>query len=117
MGDPGVTMASGVRTVPYDNDAVAIVADLFGVAATLAPFQLPGGTVYQLTVGGANQRPAVLLTLWPTIRRLDAIAPSATVVFTRIVRIEIVEGVEALFRRESGEYLIVTVGAKVIVRS
>jgi hypothetical protein len=45
-------MRSAVRTIPYDREAVAIVADVFQVAATLAPFQLPGGTVYQMTVVG-----------------------------------------------------------------
>ncbi len=110
-------MGRGVRTIPYDREAVAIVADVFGVAATLAPFQLPGGTVYQMTIEGTNERPAVLLTLWPTIRRLDAIAPAATLVFTKIAKVEIVAGIEALFRRESGEYLIVAVGGKVIVRA
>ncbi len=110
-------MGRGVRTIPYDREAVVIVAEVFGVAATLAPFQLPGGTVYQMTVGGTSDRPVVLLTLWPTIRRLDAIAPAATVVFTRIVHVDLVAGIEALFRRETGEYLIVTVGGKVIVRS
>lgn len=110
-------MRSAVRTIPYDRDAVAIVADIYGVTATLAPFQLPGGTVFQLTVNGSNERPAILLTFWPTIRRLDAISPSATIVCTRIARVEYVPDVEVLFRRESGEYLIVTVGGKLIVRS
>ncbi|MBA3414349.1 MAG: hypothetical protein H0U10_03875 [Chloroflexia bacterium] len=96
---------------------MAVVADVFGVAATLAPFQLPGGAVYQMTVGGTSDRPALLLTLWPTIRRLDAIGPAATVVFTRIAHVDLVADIEALFRRETGEYLIVTVGGKVIVRS
>ncbi len=110
-------MRSAVRTIPYDREAVAIVADVFHVAATLAPFQLPGGTVYQMTVEGTNGRPAVLLTLWPTIRRLDVVASTATVVFTRVARVEFVAGIEAIFRRETGEYLIVAVGGKVIVRS
>ena len=110
-------MRSSVRTVPYDREAVAVVADVFGVAATLAPFQLPGGTVYQMTVGGSGERPVVLLTLWPTIRRLDVIAQAATTVFTRVKQVEFVDGIEALFRRTSGEYLIVAASGKVIVRS
>ena len=59
----------------------------------------------------------MLLTLWPTIRRIDAISQSATVVFTNVTLVELVEGVEVLFRRGSGEYLIVTIGGKVIVRA
>lgn len=105
------------RGLAFDKGTVERVAALFGVAATLAPFQLPGGAVYQLVVPGANERPATLLTLWPTIARVDAIAPGATVVFTRVATIELVPAIEVLFRRETGEYLIVAVGGKVIVRS
>lgn len=113
----GASASNRIRTVPYDKEAVEAVAELFGVAAKLAPFQLPGGTVYQFTVAKGNDRPAVLLTLWPTIRRLDAITPSATVVCTRIARVDLVQGVEVIFRRDGGEYVIVTVGGKVIVRA
>ena len=39
------------------------------------------------------------------------------VVLTRIASVQLVEGVEILFRRESGEYLIVTKRGRIIVRS
>jgi len=51
------------------------------------------------------------------LRRVDAISEHAVAVFTNVVTVELVEGVEALFRRESGEYLIVARGGKIMVRS
>jgi hypothetical protein len=103
--------------LPFDQRAVPEIARFFGVGSALAPFQLPGGVVHQLTIQRPEAPPTVLLTLWPSIRRIDAISQSATVVFTQVGTVELVEGVEALFRRSSGEYLIVTLAGKVIVRS
>jgi hypothetical protein len=114
------TSQSQQRTIsklPFDQRAVAEIAALLGATPSLAPFQLPGGEVHQLTVQRDEAPPTVLLTLWPTIRRVDAISQSATVVFTNVTAVELVEGVEVLFRRGAGEYLIVTVGGKVIVRA
>jgi hypothetical protein len=39
------------------------------------------------------------------------------VVFTRVVSVQLVDGVELLFRRESGEYLVVAKGGRIVVRS
>jgi hypothetical protein len=51
------------------------------------------------------------------LRRVDAISPALAVIFTGVVTIDLVEGVEVLFRRENGDYLIVAIGGKVIVRA
>jgi hypothetical protein len=51
------------------------------------------------------------------LRRVDAIGGGVAAVFTRIASVQLVDGVEVLFRRESGEYLIVTKGGRIIVRS
>lgn len=93
------------------------MARALGGESRAAPFRLPSGAVHQVTVNDGNGRAAVMLTLWPAIARVDAVAPGVTVVATRVQGVEIVSGVEVLFRRESGEYLIVTLGGKVIVRS
>jgi len=106
-----------ITKLAFDQRAIPEIAALLGATPTLAPFQLPGGEVHQLTVQRDESPPTVLLTLWPTIRRIDAISQSATVVFTNVAMVELVEGVEVLFRRGSGEYLIVTIGGKVIVRA
>jgi hypothetical protein len=38
------------------------------------------------------------------------------IVFTRIATVQLVDGVEVLFRRESGEYLVVARGGRIVVR-
>jgi len=106
-----------ITKLPYDRRAIDEIAALLQSTSRPAPFQLPGGEVFQLTIPDGASAPTVLLTLWPTIHRVDAISPAATVVFTHVEQVELVEGVEALFRRRGGEYLIVTRAGKVIVRA
>lgn len=108
---------SRLRTVPFREDTVEIIAETIGAELTLAPFQLPGAKVHQLEVTGAGGRPSALVTLWPSLRRVDAIGSGTAVVFTRIATVQLVDGVEALFRRDTGEYLVVALGGKIVVRS
>jgi hypothetical protein len=93
------------------------IAFALETAADLAPFQLPGARVYQLLVAGHAERPAAMITLWPSLRRVDAIGWGSAVVFTRVVSAQLVDGVEVLFRRESGEYLVVAKGGRIVVRA
>ena len=83
----------------------------------LAKFQLPGATVYQLEIPGSNGRAAALLTLWPSLKRVDAIGGSATVVFTDVVSVDAVGEIEVQFRRANRDYLIIARGGKIIVRA
>jgi hypothetical protein len=110
-------MAGTIRRVAYDGETADLVADFFATTARLAPYTLPGATVHQITVPGKDGRPSVLLTLWPSLRRADAVSAGATVVVGGIVAVEFVPGVEVTFRKEGGGYLIVTLGGKVIVRA
>ena len=114
--EPG-SATSRVRTVPYQADWVETIAETIGSTSGLAPFQLPGAAVYQITVEGEGGRPSALVTLWPSLRRVDAIGSGAAVVFTNVVSVQLVDGVEALFRRETGEYLVVAKGGRIVVRS
>jgi hypothetical protein len=111
------TPPSRARTVPYQSDWIETIAATIGVQAGLAPFQLPGAAVFQFTVEGEAGRPTALVTLWPSLRRVDAIGSGAAVVFTRVVSVQLVDGVELLFRRESREYLVVAKGGRIVVRS
>jgi hypothetical protein len=103
--------------LPFDRRAVEPIAEELEAQLALAPFALPGGLVHQLTVYGADGRPATMVTLWPTIRRVDAIGQNAAVVFTDVVSVDLVPGVEVQFRRSSREFLIVARGGKIIVRA
>lgn len=108
---------SRVRIVPFRDDIAEVLADALGARLELAPFQLPGRKVYQFLVEGAEGRPAAMITLWPSLRRVDAIGAGAAVVFTRVATVQIVQDAELLFRRESGEYLVVAKGGKLVVRA
>lgn len=108
---------SRLRTVPLRDDMVDVIAGAIDAHPSVAPFQLPGATVYQFLVTGTEGRPSAMVTLWPSIRRVDAIGSGAAIVFTRIASVQLVDGVEVLFRRETGEYLVVAKGGRIVVRS
>lgn len=114
---PENTSRSRLRSVPFQDDWVATIAESIGCEAGLAPFQLPGAAVYQFIVDGENGRPSAMVTLWPSLRRVDAIGSGAAVVFTRVASVQFVDGVEVLFRRESGEYLVIAKGGRIVVRA
>ena len=108
---------SSIQTVPFDLQAVELIAACLDVTASLAPFRLPSSAVWHITVPGSGGRPQAMLTLWPGIHRVDVIAGPATVVFTAIRSIDLVPEVEVQFRRPNRELLIVARGGKVIVRA
>jgi hypothetical protein len=106
-----------ISRILFDQRCIPEIAGLLGVEAGLAPFQLPDGEVHQLMLQRTDAPPTVMLTLWPTIKRVDAISASATIVFTDVRWVDLIEGVEVLFRRGTREMLIITVAGKVIVRA
>ena len=115
--DASGEQATRLWTVSFTDDMVDTIAETIDARPSLAPFQLPGAAVYQFTVTGTAGRPSAMVTLWPSLRRVDAIGSGAAVVFTRIATVQLVEGVEVLFRRETGEYLVIAKGGRIIVRS
>jgi hypothetical protein len=112
----GLSRSPLIRTVDFDPRAIDLIAEVLDVAASVAPFRLPSSTVWQMTVPGDQGRPVAMVTLWPGIGRVDVVAGQATVVFTGVVRVDLVPGVEVQFRRANREVLIVARGGKVIVR-
>ena len=106
-----------VLRLRFDDRSAAEVARVLGAQLERAPFQLPGATVYQLMLATATGAPSTMVTLWPGIRRVDVIGPGSTVVVTNIATVDLIEGVEVLFRRASGEYLILTTTGKAIIRA
>lgn len=131
MSDPGDNLSASarsvaaesssqrtrVRHVPYNREAIDLIAATLGVVAGHASFRLPNATVYQLVVPDQEERPAAMVTLWPSIRRVDVIGSQITVVYTDVVGVELVDQIEVIFRRRANEMLIVTRGGKIIVRA
>lgn len=106
-----------IRRVPYHAEQIDLIGETLGADVGLASFRLPGAAVYQVMVPGRADRPAAMLTLWPSLHRVDAVGGSATVVFTRVTMLHLVEDIEVQFRRDNSEYLIVARGGKIIVRA
>jgi hypothetical protein len=96
---------------------VDTIAETIDARPGLAPFQLPGAAVYQFTLEGTEGRPSAMVTLWPSLRRVDAIGSGAAVVFTRVASVQLVDGLEVLFRRDTGEFLVIAKGGRIVVRS
>lgn len=113
----GLSRSTSIQTVTFDEGAVAAVAEYLGVEAGVAPFRMPGTSVWQLTIPGSDARPQVLLTLWPGIKRVDVIAGPATIVLSNVVSVDLVPGVEVQFRRDNRDVLVVARNGKVIVRA
>jgi len=108
---------SRIRQIPYNAQAIDLIADALDVPVGLADFRLPGAAVYQLMVSGTDGRASAMLTLWPSIRRVDAIGGGATIVFTDVVTVDLVADIEVQFRRGNRDYLIIARGGRIIVRA
>jgi hypothetical protein len=106
-----------IATIEFNEESVKRIAATLGVDIDLAPFRMPGSNVWQLTVPGSNGRPAVLLTLWSGLKRVDAISGLTTVVFNDVVSVDLVPEVEVQFRTGTRGMLIVARKGNVIVRA
>ena len=103
----------------FDETTVEAIAALLGVAARKAPFQvpkLPPGTegqratekasVYQMTLPSAEHGRPLLLTLWPSLSRVDVRLGKSYWALKEITSVELYPGVEVLFRREDPSALL-----------
>jgi hypothetical protein len=110
-------VGSKIRQIAFDDRCAPEIASALGGASSLASFRLPSGAVYQVMVPGQDEKPAAMLTIWPTIKRIDVIGPALTVVFTDVATIDLVGEIEVQFRRSNRDLLIVARGGKIIVRA
>jgi hypothetical protein len=117
QGAATAPVVNRIQKIPFDRHCIEQVAEALGATWNEAPFRLPGGAVFQITVPDKAGKPGVMLTIWPPLKRIDAISASSTIVFTDVVTVDLVGLVEVQFRRSNRDYLIVTRGGKVIVRA
>lgn len=106
-----------IQRIPFDQHCIEQVAHALGATWNEAPFRLPGGAVYQITVPDKAGRPGTMLTIWPPLKRIDAVNATATIVFTDVVSVDLVGQVEVQFRRGNRDLLIVARGGKLIARA
>ena len=131
-GLPPVPAGSSIERLPYDGDSVPAIARELGQPVGLAPFRVRTEPVFRLhvpvsagpvTPNGRSRpttsepdRPTTVLTLWPSLGRVDATGPSASVVATGIVAIDLVRGVEVIFRHAGGSVTVARNG-RIMVRT
>ena len=97
----------------FDASTVDAIAGLLGVEARKAPFQVPKlppgaqgqpatekAPVYQMTFPSAEHGQPLLLTLWPSLSRVDVRLGKSYWALRDITSVELYPGVEVLFRRE-----------------
>jgi hypothetical protein len=84
---------------PLTDALVGEIAAALGATAEVADFQVNGAAVYRLRVAPVG-KPDVLLTLWPSLARADALAGDYYAVFKGIDRVLLFPGQEAIFQRD-----------------
>ncbi len=99
-----------VRTFDQlDHEAVKALGELFNAVPTVEPYTPDGTEVYRLELTGAAD--GVRLILWPQLRRVDVTsAGSHAWVLRNVGQVDLIEGVEAVFRPSEGRgFLFVAV--------
>ncbi len=112
----------------FDEDAVHAIAELLGAEARKAPFEVPKlppgregqpatdkpGPVFQMSVRSQELGEPLLLTLWPSLGRVDVRLGRSYWALREITSAEIYPGVEVLFRRDDpSAFLFVSVKGRV----
>ncbi len=129
---PTIPPNSSVRRVAFSTGELDVIAVELGQSITLAPFRIRGEPVYRILLPileGAvtpkapradimsdGKAAVTTLTLWPSLRRVDVTNPWVAVVATGIVAVDLVTGVEAIFRHAGGS-LTVARNGRVMVRT
>ena len=97
----------------FDETTIDAIAGLLGVEARKAPFEVPKlppgaegqpatqkAPVYQITLPSAEHGQPLLLTLWPSLSRVDVRLGKSYWALRGITSVELYPGVEVLFRRD-----------------
>jgi hypothetical protein len=110
-----------------DPGAVEAIGELLGATVRQAPFGVPRATpgrpprsegprepVYQLTMPSEGGEGTLLITLWPTLARVDVRLGNHYWVLRDVDVVDLYPGVEVLFRRnQPPAYLFVSVKGRV----
>ncbi|MGH2587794.1 MAG: hypothetical protein ACRDJE_22970 [Dehalococcoidia bacterium] len=103
-------------TLPFTEESVPAIAALLDVPARREPYAVRGAAVYRLDVPNVSLGMAVTVLLWPSIRRVDVRIGDCSIVYRAVATVELLPGVEVIFRRAEGEgYLFVSIGGRVSV--
>ncbi len=116
----------------FDEAAVHAIAELLGAEARKAPFEVPklppgvegqpatakAEPVYQMTMQSEEHHQPLLLTLWPSLGRVDVRLGRSYWALRGITSVELYPSVEVLFRRDDPQaFLFVSVKGRVALVS
>lgn len=97
--------------------AVPRVAAELGASCEQAPYSAQGEPAYVLHLHSRALATGVRAVLWPSLRRADVYVggtpPGCSFVFKDIADLLILRGVEVVFRRAGGGFLLITVDGQV----
>lgn len=132
---PPVPAGSAVRRIAFDAGLVEILADELGVPAHLASFGAGDAPVHRLRLplrpgpvtsdgadgeGDRGRSPVggivTTVTIWPALGRVDTASAAAATTVTGILAVDLVPGVEVIFRHAGGS-LTLTRNGRVMVRA
>ena len=129
---PPVPAGSSIVRLPYDEDAVPAIARELGQPAEVAPFRPGPDPVHRLLIPigdgpvvpgrpvpaarDDSGRAVATLTLWTAIGRVDVTGAAAAVVATGVVAVDLVRGVEVIFRHRGGSVTVAGNG-RIMVRT
>jgi hypothetical protein len=102
---------------PLTEALVPEIAAGLGATCELAPFRVGGAAVYRLLLRPAG-KPAVQLTLWPSLARADVLAGDWYAVFKGIDHVLLYPGLEVIFQRGDRQgFLLVSSSGRVATAS
>ena len=109
-------MTLGPKDRPFDDAVVQQVTALLSARLETRPLAVQGGRVYELRLPNQTLGVEVLITLWPSLGRVDARVGDVLAIVKGVGRVTLEPGVEAVFWKEPGPgYILVTVRGKVSV--
>ena len=110
-------MPSTLERLEFTAAAVPRVAAELGATCEPAPYSAQGEPAYILHLHSRALATGVRAVLWPSLRRADVYIgenpPACFLVFKDIADLLILRGVEVLFRRCGGGFLLITVDGQV----
>ncbi len=103
-------------TLPFTETAVPEIAALLGVAAAVEPYRVRDAAVYRLGIRNAVLDLDIAVLLWPSLARVDVRIGDCSIVYKDVASVELISGVEVIFRRAAGEgRLFVSIGGRASV--
>ena len=112
----------------FDEASIEAIAQLLGAESRKAPFEVPklplgvegqpatdkAEPVYQMTMNSEELGRPMLLTLWPSLGRVDVRLGRSYWALKGVTSVELYPGVEVLFRRDDPQaFLFVSVKGRI----